>query len=240
MIYKPFKGSYPLSAKYRYPSGGLHAAYDVAMPTGTKLYSPRNGVVLDCNDGVPNNKPGEAIWSGKPSNWILLGFTVDGQKYGFYSQHMSPGLAVKKGQKVYAGQYLGKSGNSGNSTGPHWHNSAQKSWSLDRYLYLNNLNMCVYPPSKLWGDNQPGGPIEVPQKFPGRAAVTKAMRTGTAPWVSKVKKALNKRGYDLKVNDKYDKPFKQAVRDFKRKKGLGTTARIGRKLWNRLNITRIV
>lgn len=239
MKYKPYQGKYPLSAGYRYSSGALHAAWDIAMPIGTNLYSPMDGIVLDCNDGVHNNKPGERIWSGKPSNYILLGFDVNGQKYGFYLQHLSPGLAVRKGQRVYAGQFLGRSGNSGNSTGPHLHNSAQKSWSLNRYLYLSDASMRVYPPKKLWGDKEPGGPVRVPQKFPGRKAVTQAMKTGTAPWVSKVKKALNARGYDLKVNDKYDTELRKAIRDFKRgKPKLGTTGRIGKKLWNRLGIKR--
>ena len=240
MKYKPYKGTYPLTTKYRYSSGALHAAWDIGMPTGTPLYSPMDGIVLDCHDGVHNNKPGEPIWSGKPSNWVLLGFIINGQKFGFYSQHMSPGLKVRKGQHVHGGQLIGYSGNSGNSTGPHWHNSAQKSWSLDRYLYLNNPAMQVYPPNQLWGDKQPGAPIEVPQKFPGRRAVTKAMRTGTAPWVSKVKRALKKRGYEVTINDKYDKELRTALIKFKTRHSLGSTGRLGKKAWLKLGITRTI
>ena len=243
--YKPYKGKYPLSAGYRYSSGALHAAWDIAMPIGTAIYAPHDGVVLDCNDGVHNNRPGEAIYTNKPSNWILLGITVNGAKYGMYFQHLSPGIAVKKGQRVHAGQFLGRSGNSGNSSGPHLHNSAQKSWSLNRYLYLSNSSMCVYPPSKLWGTKEPGGPIRVPQKFPGRKAVTRAIKTGSAPWVSKVKAALVKQNYDIKINDKYDAELRTALKDYKRKhklgtSRLGTTGRIGKRVWNRLDIKRTV
>jgi len=233
--YKPFKGEYRLSAGYRYSNGDLHAAYDVAMPTGTPLYSPRDGVVLDCNDGESNNPPRR--YRGMPSNWVLLGFEINGQKYGFYSQHMSPGIKVHKGQRVHAGQLIGYSGNSGNSTGPHWHNSAQKSWSLDRYLYLRQD--CVYPPSKLWGEQQPGGKVRVPQRFPGRKAVTQAMRTGRAPWVRKIKKALAKQGYEVgHKDDVYSTTFKQAVRKYKLKHKLGVTARVGKRMWNKLDIKR--
>ncbi len=238
--YRPYKGKYPLSAGYRYSSGTLHAAWDIAMPIGTALYAPSDAVVLDCGDGVHNNRPGERIYSGKPSNWILLGLEKNGVKYGFYLQHLSPGLAVRKGQKVHAGQFLGRSGNSGNSSGPHLHNSAQRSWSLDRYLYLNNSSMCVYPPDKLWGDKEPGGPVSVPQKFPGRKAVSRAMRTGTAPWVSKVRKALVQHNYDLPINDKYNDELKKALKDFKRKHKIGLTGRVGERVWKRLAIKRTI
>jgi hypothetical protein len=237
-IYRPYQGKYPLSAGYRYSSGSLHAAWDIAMPIGTPLYAPRDGIVLGCGDGVHNNRPGERIYSGKPSNWVLLGVEKDGQKYGLYFQHLSPGIAVRQGQKIRAGQFLGRSGNSGNSSGPHLHNSAQRSWSTDRYLYLNNLSMCVYPPNKLWGTEQPGGPIRVPQKFPGRAAVSRAIKTGNAHWVSKVRAALNKQNYNLPINDKYDAQLKAAIKDYKRKHKLGLTARIGERMWRRLDIKR--
>lgn len=241
VAYKPYKGEYRLAAGYRYSNGSLHAAYDIAMPIGTPLYSPRDGVVLDCNDGVKNDGPGDADYPNEPSNWVLLGFEINGQKYGFYSQHMSPGLKVRKGQRVVAGQLIGFSGDSGNSSGPHWHNSAQKSWSLDRYLYLHSPSMCVFPPSKLWGERQPGRDIYVPQKFPGRKAVTKAMKDGKAPWVSKVKRALAKQGYEVgHKDDYYTTTFKQAVRKYKRDHRLGVTARIGARMWKKLNITRVV
>lgn len=238
MRYKPYAGKYPLSAGYRYSNGKLHAAYDVAMPIGTPLYSPMDGIVLDCNDGVHNNRPGEAIWSNKPSNWVLLGFVVNGQKYGFYSQHMSPGLKVRKGQKVKSGQLIGYSGNSGNSSGPHWHNSAQKSWSLNRYLYLVSSSDRVYPPSKLWGEEYPDS--KVAQKYPGRKAARKARKHG-APWVSKVKRSLKKRGYHIdKVDDVYSKDLVQALKKFKRKHKLGVTGTIGKRAWTKLNIRRNV
>lgn len=234
-MYKPYSGKYPLSAGYRYSNGTLHAAWDIAMPIGTPLYAPADGVVLSCNDGVHNNRPGEKIWSGKPSNYVLLGVTKGGKKYSLYFQHMSPGLNVKHGQKVYAGQLLGRSGNSGNSTGPHLHNSAQSSWSTDRYLYLSNPFARVYPPNQLWGERDPGGPVRVPQKYPGRAAVRKAVKTGSAPWVKKVRKALN-----LTPNDKYDAELKRAIKEFKHKNKLGPTSFLGKRVWSKLHITRVV
>ena len=134
--YKPYKGNYRLNAGYRYSNGTLHAAWDIGMPIGTPLYAPRDGIVLDCNDGVKNDGPNSPDYTNEPSNWILLGIEMNGQKYGFYSQHMSPGLKVRKGEHVVAGQLLGYSGDSGNSSGPHWHNAVQKTWSLKSKVML--------------------------------------------------------------------------------------------------------
>jgi len=66
------------------------------------------------------------------------------------------------------------------------------------------------------------------------------MRTGSVPWVSKVKAALNKQKYDLKINDKYDAELRTALKDYKKKYKLGITGRIGKRVWNRLDIKRTV
>lgn len=155
--HKPFKGRYRVTAGYRYSSGELHAATDYACPMSTALYAVRDGVILAASDGVQNNKPGERIYSGKPSNFIVLGYkTKNGHKRSVYYQHLSPGLKVKTGQKVKAGQLLGYSGNTGNSSGPHLHIAAWKGWlsnpgsSYSRYAYMSNPSILIYPPRKVW------------------------------------------------------------------------------------------
>lgn len=155
VTHRPFKGRYPISARKYYSSGALHAAYDYALPLNTPLYAVRNGVILAASDGVKNNKPGEAIYSGKPSNWIVLGYVnKKGKKRSVYYQHMSPGLKVKTGQRVRAGQLLGYSGNTGNSSGPHLHFAAWKGWlpnpesAASRYAYMNDPSILIYPPNR--------------------------------------------------------------------------------------------
>jgi murein DD-endopeptidase MepM/ murein hydrolase activator NlpD len=155
--HRPFKGKYPISARYRYSSGALHAAYDYAVPMGTPLYAVRDGVILAEEGDVDNNRPGEHIYSGKPSNFIVLGYkTKNGNKRSVYYQHLSPGLRVKTGQKVKAGQLLGFSGNSGNSSGPHLHFAAWRGWldnpgsMASRYAYMNNPDILIYPPNKVF------------------------------------------------------------------------------------------
>ena len=95
--------------------------------------------------------------SGAPSNWITLGVRWGNKDVTVYYQHLSPGLLVKKGQKVTKGQVIAKSGNSGNSTGPHLHIAAMygRRMKSERYIYMNNSGNnehIIFPPSKVWSD----------------------------------------------------------------------------------------
>ncbi len=144
------EGSYWISAGWRYSSGSLHAAYDLACPLGTPVRSGVYGTVAATADGAHNNRPGEAIWSGKRSNWVLIYSTMNGKKVSSYYQHLSPGVKVSRGQKVKPGTLLGYSGNSGNSSGPHLHYHAYYGHSLSRYNNMtNNGQYAVYPPTKI-------------------------------------------------------------------------------------------
>jgi murein DD-endopeptidase MepM/ murein hydrolase activator NlpD len=147
----PFKGTFGIGTKKFYSSGAPHWAYDYLTPYGTPILAVRDGFILDCHDGEDPNSP-ERNYSGEPSNWILLGYkNVLGQKRTVYYQHLSS-VAVKKGQTVKAGQVIGRSGNSGNSTGAHLHLAAMKGhqtrWS--RYVYMTNGLVRIYPPSLVW------------------------------------------------------------------------------------------
>ena len=147
-----WEGDHRITAGYRYSSGALHAAWDVGMWRGTKLYAPWPGVVTDLQDGVNNNPPGYNPGSGAPSNWITLHEPT--QDVTLYYQHLSPGLKVSKGQRVDAGQLLGYSGNTGNSSGDHLHLAGIKGkrHKWDRYIYLRDHSTQVYPPDETWKD----------------------------------------------------------------------------------------
>ncbi len=82
-----------------------HNGVDIAVPTGTKIYSAVKGTVI------------LAAYSPSAGNWVKVrtdtGWTV-------VMMHMDS-LAVSAGQEVAQGDFLGFSGNTGNSTGPHLH-----------------------------------------------------------------------------------------------------------------------
>ena len=85
-----------------------HTGIDYGMPVGTPLLAVTDGVIKD----VLNDKSYGRV--------VVLSATHEGTKYDIWYCHMSK-PEVKKGQKISVGQELGKSGNTGNSTGPHLH-----------------------------------------------------------------------------------------------------------------------
>ncbi|MFD7408499.1 peptidoglycan DD-metalloendopeptidase family protein [Streptomyces sp. NPDC059866] len=86
-------------------SSGYHTGVDFATPTGTPLKAVGAGTVVS------------AGWAGAYGNQVVLKLAD-----GYYAQyaHLSS-LSVSAGQTVTAGQQVGFSGSTGNSTGPHLH-----------------------------------------------------------------------------------------------------------------------
>lgn len=191
-----FKKKQRLAAGFYYPSGSLHGAWDVGIWTGTKVFAATDGTIVGKRDGVKNNPPGYNPGSGAASNWLLLCANVAGKPSVLYYQHLSPGIDVKRGQKVTGPRYdksggiskygtpLGESGNSGNSTGPHLHLSASTSpWACKnitqsraesiRYRYLSQPSSRIFAPSKFWIKPAPKPAVSV-------KAAAKACRTNTA------------------------------------------------------------
>ncbi|MGW0085292.1 transglycosylase family protein [Streptomyces sp. NPDC003393] len=106
-VVAPVRG--PLGTGYRaagpHWSKGYHTGVDFAVPTGTSVHAAGAGRVVD------------AGWGGAYGYQVVIRH-ADG-RYTQYG-HLSA-ISVRAGQTVTAGQRIGRSGATGNVTGPHLH-----------------------------------------------------------------------------------------------------------------------
>ncbi|GHH91616.1 transglycosylase family protein [Streptomyces capillispiralis] len=86
-------------------SKGYHTGVDFPVPTGTSVKSVATGTVVS------------AGWEGSFGYQVVVRH-ADG-RYSQYA-HLSA-ISVRNGQSVTAGQRIGRSGSTGNSSGPHLH-----------------------------------------------------------------------------------------------------------------------
>ena len=117
----PLEKKFPLGSGFG-PRGALaggkikahnHKGQDIAAPTGTKVKSVADGVVV-------RSTPPEQ--SGGYGNFIIVKHTDFYSAYGHLSKR-----EVNKGDTVKKGQLIGLVGSTGMSTGPHLHFEIRKS-----------------------------------------------------------------------------------------------------------------
>jgi hypothetical protein len=104
-------------------------AYDFAMPVGTTVRAMRAGTVLRVR---MVSKPGSPCYNGGGSSCANYANTVEVKHSdGTVALYMHLSSAsVSQGDAVAQGTVLGKSGNSGWSTGPHTHVQIQKNCGI--------------------------------------------------------------------------------------------------------------
>lgn len=109
----PWAGSWPITQRFGSNAGayarfGLrgHNGLDVGLPSGTRLLAPRAGTVTERRNDPTGYGQYAVVTDADGGEWLL--------------GHGSAWV-VKAGQRIAEGQYLGKSGSTGNSTGPHLH-----------------------------------------------------------------------------------------------------------------------
>ena len=107
---RPVKGGY-LNSSFGYRNDPIdnvmrfHQGQDITVKTGTPIYSPADGIVK------------RAYYAGGFGNHIKLDH---GNGYTTLFAHLSK-IKVKHGQKVFRGEVIGLTGNTGRSTAPHLH-----------------------------------------------------------------------------------------------------------------------
>ncbi len=112
-------------------SSGYHTGVDFPVPTGTTVRAVSGGSVVS------------AGWAGAYGYQVVL--RHDDGRYSQYA-HLSA-LSVSPGRQVNAGQRLGRSGSTGNSTGPHLHFEIRTGpgygSDIDPLAYLRGLGVTV-------------------------------------------------------------------------------------------------
>lgn len=131
----PFSGNHPITSPFgkvrhltfangqKSPSYGKpHGGIDYGTPEGTPLFAVTDGVIEPTGYDAPGF-----------GNYVKIR-TSDGEE--LYYGHMSQKL-LSGGTRVKAGDLIGYSGNSGNSTGPHLHFEVRKNGAkLDPSMFL--------------------------------------------------------------------------------------------------------
>ena len=92
---------------------------DIAMPEGTPIIAARGGVVVK----IENDQTGKGA---NPSGNFVRILHNDGTM-GVYLHLMRGSVSVREGERVVVGSALARSGNTGNSTGPHLHFVVQRN-----------------------------------------------------------------------------------------------------------------
>jgi murein DD-endopeptidase MepM/ murein hydrolase activator NlpD len=125
MVSQGYNGKYTHKGHSRY-------AIDFVMDIGTKVYAARDGVVVKIKSD--SKKRGESKEFSKDANYILIEHP-DGT-FGIYAHLQYHGVRVKVGDNVKQGDFIGYSGNTGYSTGPHLHFAVLRNKTLNEKVSL--------------------------------------------------------------------------------------------------------
>lgn len=116
---QPWSDPYKVNARSPYgwrnhPFGGrkFHHGVDVAMPVGTPLTAPADGVIAHKGNG--------------PSGGVTLIIRHDNNIHTVF-YHLEKPSHLLKGTRVERGEVVARSGNTGASTGPHLHFEVRNS-----------------------------------------------------------------------------------------------------------------
>jgi len=118
----PFRLTQGANGQYSHFTPKGRYAVDIAMPEGTPIVAARGGMVVK----IENEQSGRG--NNPAGNFVRI--MHDDGTMGVYLHLMKGSVAVREGQRVERGTRIARSGNTGNSTGPHLHFVVQRNVGL--------------------------------------------------------------------------------------------------------------
>ncbi len=123
-LQKPFIGDFPITQHFGQNLNGFYAAeglkghqgIDFAMPNGTPVLAAADGLVIYVSTDI---QKGEGVTIMSDAIFDYNGLACKLSIVVWHLQDKS--IKVKVGEKVKAGQIIGLSNNTGQTTGPHLH-----------------------------------------------------------------------------------------------------------------------
>ena len=122
---------------------------------GVTLFAPGAGQVVEMENSVAENIPGETNKEQRFGNYVIIDH--GNEEFSVLAHFMKNSIIVNVGDLITQGQVIGLSGNSGNSTGPHLHYHLQNKPSIGqgeglaaqfRNYYANDVFVSVGEPLK--------------------------------------------------------------------------------------------
>ena len=139
---------HPITGKRKF-----HHGVDVALPVGTPLTAPADGVVVKKGKG--------------PSGGVTLILKHDDNRHTVY-YHLQKPSHLAKGATVKRGDLIGFSGNTGASTGPHLHMELRRSarWG-------DTIDPMPYFQAEETPEPVKPEPVEIPKPLPPGVPINK-------------------------------------------------------------------
>jgi murein DD-endopeptidase MepM/ murein hydrolase activator NlpD len=184
-------------------AAGEHTGTDFAADVGTPVYASWRGTVVYA--GGPHDAGSQGSAYG--NHVVIRCRTKFGRTRHVLYAHLS-GDGVRRGEWVKAGEQIGKTGNTGNTTGPHLHYEERTPsftyWDYARPVFLDYKP--VFRPA-----------VRLSKLRPGVRSLS----------VRRVKRHLKRKGIGEVVNNRFDENFRGRYARWQRRLGYGGTAANG-------------
>lgn len=205
---------------------------------GEDLWSSREPCYIEAMaDGVVLKARKSTHPTGGFGYYVILQHKIAGQYYTSLYAHMRAGsLQVKPGQKVKAGDVLGKMGTTGHSTGKHLHweiwKGKKHGWTANGKGFMDPVEFM-----KKFNGKESAAPAAAPQK-PTTFKAPKTKPTKLSEYLNKgdrnVETAWVQYVLGLKVDGIFGSATHKAVRNFQKQNGLKADGIIGPLTWRKI------